>query len=115
VLTTDQKGSIGEAAITAKAIKLGIDVYKPINDGTRCDFIFGIRNDLVRVQCKWAARHGEVLVVRCYSCRRTSDGQLRRPYTAGEIDAFAAYCMDIDRCYFFPFEAMAGRPPCGCA
>jgi hypothetical protein len=39
VLSTDQKGSIAEIMIAAAAIKLGIDVYKPVNDGTRCDLI----------------------------------------------------------------------------
>jgi hypothetical protein len=42
VLSTDQKGSIAEIMIAATAIKLGIDVYKPINDGTRCDLVFDL-------------------------------------------------------------------------
>ncbi len=27
-----------------------------------------------------------------------------RRYTPDEIDAFAAYCPDVDRCYFLPIE-----------
>lgn len=27
-----------------------------------------------------------------------------RPYTADEIDAMAAYCAELDRCFFIPFE-----------
>ena len=27
----------------------------------------------------------------------------------GEVDAFAAYCPDNDRCYFIPFGACVGR------
>jgi PD-(D/E)XK endonuclease len=34
---------------------------------------------------------------------------LRRAYTADEVDAFAAYRLDIDRCYFFPFVVFDGR------
>jgi hypothetical protein len=105
VLTTDQKGNIAEAAVVAAAIKLGIDVYKPVGEGGRYDMIFELDDRLVRVQCKWAPRQGDVIVVRCYSTRRTRDGLLRRPYKAGEIDAFAAYCPDIDRCYFLPFHS----------
>ena len=103
MFSTDQKGSIAEAAIAFAAIKLGVDVYKPLNSGTRYDFIFDIDGRLSRVQCKWAARHGDVLVVRCYRSRRTRHGLLTRAYTAEEVDAFAAYSMDLDRCYFLPF------------
>ena len=109
MLSTDQKGSIAEAAIAFNATKLGIDVYKPLSDGTRCDLILDLGGRLTRVQCKWATRSGNVVVIRCYSCRRTRNGLLKRVYTADEIDAFAAYCMDLDRCYFFPFEAFRGR------
>ena len=105
MLTTDQKGNIAEAAIVAAAIKLGIDVYKPVGEGGRYDMIFELDDCLVRVQCKWAPRQGDVIVVRCYSTRRTRDGLLRSPYKPGEIGAFAAYCPDVDRCYFLPFHA----------
>src|SRR4051812_24947029 len=88
--------------IAAEAIKLGIDVYAPVNQGTRCDLVFDLAGKLTRVQCKWASRYGNVLIVRCYRNRRTKDGMLTRTYTADEIDAFAAYSMDLGRCYFLP-------------
>jgi hypothetical protein len=34
---------------------------------------------------------------------------LTRKYTAEEVDAFAAYSIDLDRCYFLPFGEFAGR------
>jgi hypothetical protein len=106
MLTTDQKGNIAELAIAREAIKFGIDVYRPMGEGGRYDLIFEIGTQLWRIQCKWAPRHGDVVVVRCYSCRRNRDGLLRRKYVAGEIDAFAAYCPDTDRCYFLPFAEL---------
>ena len=109
MLSTDQKGSIAEAEIAAAAIKLGIGVFKPLTDGERYDMIFRIGARLVRVQCKWATREGDVLVVRCYSCRRSRDGLMRRRYTAEEIDAIAAYSVELDRCFFLPIERFPGR------
>jgi PD-(D/E)XK nuclease superfamily protein len=109
VLSTDQKGAIAETAVIHAAVKLVIDGYQPVVDGTRCDLILDLGRRLTRVQCKWAARTGDVLVIRCYRCRRTKDGLLKRGYTADEIDAFAAYCLDLDQCYFFPLEAFGGR------
>jgi predicted RNA-binding Zn-ribbon protein involved in translation (DUF1610 family) len=109
VFTTDQKGAIAETAIIHEATKLGIGVFKPVNDGSRCDLIFAIGRGLVRVQCKWAPRRGEVIVLRCYSCRRSRKGLLKKRYTADEIDAFAAYCPDVDRCYFVPINELRGE------
>jgi hypothetical protein len=91
VLTTDQKGNIAESSIIAAAVKLGIDVYKPVGEGGRYDMIFEVDSRLWRIQCKWAPRHGDVVLLRCYSCRRHRDGLIRRKYVNGEIDAFAAY------------------------
>jgi hypothetical protein len=109
MLTSDQKGAVAETAIIHAAIKLGISVYTPVAEGGRYDMIFELGSRLVRVQCKWAPRHGDVVVLRCYRARRNRDGLLRRVYVEGEIDAFAAYCPDVDRCYFLPFELFARR------
>jgi PD-(D/E)XK endonuclease len=109
MLTTDQKGAIAETAIAWEATKLGIEVYRPIAEGGRFDMIFLLGDDLARVQCKWASRHGDVLVVRCYSCRRAREGHRKRRYTADEIDAVAAYSPDLDRCFYVPIEVVADR------
>jgi PD-(D/E)XK nuclease superfamily protein len=108
-LTTDQKGAIAESAIAHAAIKLSIDVYKPIQEGGRYDLILNVGSQLLRVQCKWAPRHGDVVVVRCRSCRRTRDGLRHRAYTAAEVDVIAAYCPDVDRCYVVPAARFDGR------
>jgi hypothetical protein len=102
-MTTDQKGAIAEACIVAAALKLGVEVYRPIAEGGRYDMIFDIGSKLWRVQCKWASRYGDVVVVRCYSARRAREGLRRRRYTPDEIDAFAVYCHELDRCFFLPF------------
>ena len=49
MLSTDQKGAIAETAIAHQAIKLGIEVYKPLSGGTRYDLIFDVRTVLLRV------------------------------------------------------------------
>jgi hypothetical protein len=56
VLTPAQKGSIAESAILHAAIKLGINVFGPFNEGLRYDLIFELGGRFVRVQCKWAVQ-----------------------------------------------------------
>src|SRR4029077_12165004 len=70
-MTTDQKGAIAEACIAAAALKLGVEVYRPMAEGGRYDMIFDVGPRLLPVQCKWAASVNQVLVVRCYTFRRT--------------------------------------------
>ena len=108
-LTTDQKGAIAESAVIHAAAKLGIGVYKPISDGERYELILDLRPPLLRVQCKWARLSAEVVIVRCYSCRRSASGMVVRPYTADEADAIAAYCPDTDRCYLLSPDVFDGR------
>jgi hypothetical protein len=109
MLTTDQKGAIAEMGIAWHATRLGVDVYRPVSEGGRYDLIFDLDGRLWRVQCKWARRYGDVLIVRCYSCRRAREGMRVRRYTTQEIDAVAAYSFDLDRCYFLPMEVVGRK------
>ena len=110
MLTTNQKGAIAETAIAHEAIKLGIEVYRPVVEGGRFDLIFAFEDaSLARVQCKYAPIYRGVIIVRCESSRRTAEGFRRRSYTADEIDAIAAYCPDNKRCYYLPVPKVAGH------
>jgi hypothetical protein len=42
---------------------------------------------------------GDVLVVPCRSCRLGTQGYVHASYTPDEVDAIAAYNLDVDRCY----------------
>jgi prevent-host-death family protein len=106
---SNQRGAVAEAAIALAAIRAGVGVFKPASDGERYDLIFDLRPRLVRVQCKAASIVGDVVIVRCRSGRRTRDGILMRPYTRDEIDAFAAYCAALDRCFFMPIGPFDGQ------
>ena len=109
MLTTDQKGAIAETAVVHEATKLGIEVYRPVSEGGRFDMIFLLGDRLARVQCKWARSVGDVIIVRCYSCRRAREGLRTRRYTSDEIDAFAAYSPETERCYFLPIDIVGPR------
>ena len=80
---------------------LGIGVAQPLCDDPY-DLILDLRHSLVRVQCKWASIRGNVIEVRCRRCRRGPDGFVHRGYESHEIDAIAAYCAELDRCFLIP-------------
>ena len=59
------------------------------------------------MQCKWAPRRGDVVVVNLAGFRYTSRGHARTVYSVAEIDAVAAYCEELDQCYLLPIEMVA--------
>jgi hypothetical protein len=52
---------------------------------------------------------GSVVAIPFYSARRSRDGFVKRFHSASEIDAIAAYNVDLDTCYFMPFDEIRGR------
>jgi len=50
------------------------------------------------------------VTVRCYSSRRGPEGYINRAYSSSEIDALAAYCPDLERCFLIPISRIDGRP-----
>jgi prevent-host-death family protein len=106
---TNVKGSVAELKIAAAAAELGIPVLQPMTEHGRYDLVFEIGGRLLRVQCKWGRVEGDVVIVRLCNFRITTHGRKRTKYLAGEIDAVAAYCGDLDRVYLVPAELAVGR------
>jgi hypothetical protein len=108
-LTPTEKGAIAEAKIYAAAVEAGIVVARPFTEGRRYDLIFDVGPKLLRVQCKTAPRHGDVIALRIATSRYTRSSYVRTTYAATEVDGIAAYCPDLDECFYVPIEDLAGR------
>jgi hypothetical protein len=108
-LSSSQKGAAAEAEVAAAAIRCDLVVLRPLCDGGRYDLVVDIGEQLLRVQCKWASRKGNVLTARCITSRHTPRGYLRTTYTAEEIDAIALYAPDTDACYLVPIREIEGQ------
>jgi hypothetical protein len=109
VLSTNQKGAIAEAHITAEAIRLGMVVWRPMVEGCRYDLILDTGDRLLRTQCKWANREKDVVVVRGRTCRHTPRGYVWTTYSGAEVDGIAAWCPETAECYFVPIGDIDGR------
>jgi hypothetical protein len=106
---TNEKGNVAELAIALEAAKHGLPVLKPLTEHERYDLAVGIAGRLVRVQCKWAKKSGDVVSVHLSSSRRSPGGFVRNRYSADEIDAIGAYCEELDACYLIPIEIVSGQ------
>jgi prevent-host-death family protein len=102
-------GSVAEAAITLEAVRLGVEVYKPLSEHARADLIFGIGDRTYRIQCKSAQRRGDVLVVRFVSTWHSPSGYVRSRYSSNEIDFFAVHCLDLDANFLIPIGLVDGH------
>jgi prevent-host-death family protein len=102
------KGNIAELKIAAEATRLGIPVLRPMTEHERYDLVFELGGVLTRVQCKSAPRRADVVSVRFVTNRRGAQGFIRTKYTSDEIDAIAAYCPDLDECFFIPMASIEG-------
>jgi hypothetical protein len=107
-LTPSQKGAAAEAEVAAAAIRLHLLVLRPLAEGGRYDLIVDLGGKLLRVQCKWASRRGDVLTACCRTCRHTPRGYLRTAYAASEVDAIGLYAPSTDRCYLIPIDEVEG-------
>jgi prevent-host-death family protein len=108
-LTPTQKGNLAEAKIAAAAAEHDLHVLRPLGDGLRYDLVFDTGTRLLRVQCKWMRRTGDVLVLNARTFRLTTGGSVRTVYTADEIDLIAGYCAELDACYVLSMQQFAGR------
>ena len=108
--TPNQMGAAAEAAVAWEATKLGIPVLRPMFIDCRYDLVFELPSGLLRVQCKWAPRRKDVVLLRARTCRRIAGGYERRTYSPEEVDAIAGYCPEVDRCYVVAIDDI---PPSG--
>jgi hypothetical protein len=109
MLTPSQKGAIAEAVIAAEAVKAGVQVLRPVGEGSRYDLVFEIGGRFLRVQCKSAFRRGDVVCINARTSRYTPRGPVRTVYSPAEVDVIAAYCRDTDRCYLLTMATVGTR------
>ncbi len=102
-------GAVSEAAIALEAIRLGIEVYKPISEHARADLVFGLGSRTYRVQCKSARRQGDIVTIRMVSSWHTPNGYVRSKYSSDEVDFFAAHCHELDRNFLIPIDLVDGH------
>ena len=110
MLGTNQKGAIAEQAIMLEAAKLGIPVYRPQHEHERVDLVIRAAGKWWGVQCKWGRLSPDraSIIVRVGGSWWSSNGYVRTTYSENEIDLFAIYCAELNRCFLLPASVVAG-------
>ena len=98
------KGDISVAMITAKLLRLGVVVLRPITELSRYDIVIDRGQGFERIQCKTGRlREGAVRFNTASNMSHHGSGKGRVPYT-GQIEAFGVYCPDNDEVYLVPID-----------
>ena len=97
------KGLVTELQCQTYLTSLGYNVFVPLGEDCRYDLIADIDGRLIRVQCK-TSREIEPGVIEfpCRSSRSNTQSNLRRRYTADEIDYFCTFWNG--QCYLIPIS-----------
>jgi hypothetical protein len=110
-MDSNTKGAVAEVAVMLAATKLGVPVLRPVAEHGRTDLALEIGGELWRVQVKWGrlSPARDVVILRIDTCRCTPNGYVRRTYGEQEVDLFAVYCGELDRCFLLPASMLANK------
>jgi hypothetical protein len=110
-LSRNEKGAVAETAVELAAAKMGIGVYRPTSGHSRADLILETDTSLWRVQVKWGnlSDDGDVVKVQLSGSSYSPNGYVYSRYSEDEIDLFAVYCGELDRCFLLPISICANR------
>jgi hypothetical protein len=97
-------GELSEQFIIANLLKLGLVVSKLIGDNQPYDLIIDFNRRLFKVQIKTGTLENGVVKFKAVRSRINTNQHFLNHYTAEEVDLFMIYCIELDKCYFVPFE-----------
>lgn len=101
-MNTKQVGDISESFVIANLLKMGYVVLKPFGDNQRYDIVVDRGNGFERVQIKTATYYGDYIKFPC--CSSYQHRGLKNKDYVGEIEFFAAYCLELDKVYIVPVD-----------
>lgn len=102
-LSSKQKGNLTELKCISAFYELGYQCSIPYGENSRYDLIADIDGKLIKVQCKTSREiESGVIEFSCRSCRSNTQSNLRRRYTAEEVDYFATIW--DGKCYLIPIS-----------
>jgi prevent-host-death family protein len=104
VLDSNAKGNIAEQAIRLAAVRVGVPFLQPVGEHYRWDLALDIGGRIWRVQCKWGSLSADRSVIKVNLASRclTPKGYVLSSYGRDEVDLFAIYCGELERCFLLP-------------
>ena len=104
--STNQIGTISEAAIVARFIQLGYTVLTPYGGKQRYDLVIeNNEGEIWRVQCKTARMQDNGTVVAFDTANHNMALKNKQwKHYQGQCDYFAVYCEELSKIYLLPVD-----------
>lgn len=99
-MNTKRIGNITEAVILSEFVKLGVPVLMPFGDNERYDMVIHVGEKFLRIQCKTGRIRKKCVIFNACS-NQTANINTSQSYI-GQIDFFAVYCAENNKCYLTP-------------
>jgi len=96
-------GERSEAQIIAMFLRQGKVVLQPFGDNQRYDLVLDENGIFKRVQVKTGKLKNGVILF--YTSSSIVRSKMKKRSYVGEVEFFAVYCPQNDKCYLIPIEA----------
>lgn len=103
-MDTIAKGDITTAMLTARFLRKGWQVLKPLSEGSRYDLLIDRGCGFERVQCKTGRMRNGCIVFSAYSVHGQRVKTMR--FYLDDIDLFGIFCFENDQCYLVPISVV---------
>jgi hypothetical protein len=103
-LNTQTKGDMAELRVAAELKRHGHTVLMPFTESEQYDLVADTGDEFVKVQVKYASMKDGRVKVSCYGPNSSKSGNNTTIYTEDDIDGIAAYCDELSRCFWIPFD-----------
>lgn len=104
-MDTQTKGDMAELEVAAALRRRGYTVLFPFTESQQYDIVVDTGSEFIKVQVKYATYKGdERIKVSCYGPNSSKSGNNKTFYTDEDIDGIAAYCYELDRCFWIPYK-----------
>lgn len=107
--TSIMKGNYVEALVITRALQLGYKIYKPIFEGSCCDFILEKGKELKRIQVKSSCSDSEKIQIGLTKGTSYKGDPNKNRYSEEEIDAFVSYAAIKQKFIWIPLNEVKGR------
>lgn len=97
---TKDKGDLGLLKVQCKICELGHIILNPMTEHSPFDFVSYKDGKFYRIQVKYRSMKNGCVQVPFRTSWNDRNGTHSRYYNLNDIDIFAVYCPNTDKCYF---------------
>ena len=106
-MDTQTKGDWAELRVASAIRRLDYTVLVPFTESEQYDLGVDTGDRFIRVQVKYAKlQDNDTIKVSCLGTNSSKTGNNTTFYTEDQIDGIAAFCGDLEQCFWIPFDEM---------